>query len=206
MNDMNERTFHPGDAHKLEDPARHRWLPSADVIARIGLKPGMTIADVGAGTGFFALPFARAVGDAGMVLAVDFQKEILEILGAKLSAPGAPKNVTRVEGEAARTTLHGATCDIVFMSNLWHELDDEPGVLREVRRLLRPGGRLAIVDWRGDVPPPPGPPAAHRVSLDELRQVISDNGWSVDTAENIGMYSHIVIAASVPRQGVCRWP
>jgi len=194
MNGMNERTFHARDLHKLEDPQRLTWIPRDEVIARIGPSRGMTIADVGAGTGFFAIPFAQAVGDTGSILAVDFQKEMLAGLGAKLSPPGAPKNVTLVEGEASRTTLQGECCDIVFMSNLWHELDDEPGVLREVHRLLRPGGRLAILDWRADVPPPPGPPAAHRVSLGALRDVLSRNGWPVDSAEHIGMYSHLLIA------------
>jgi 2-polyprenyl-3-methyl-5-hydroxy-6-metoxy-1,4-benzoquinol methylase len=59
---MNERTFQARDVHKLEDPERLTWLPPEEVMARIGPVPGMTIADVGTGTGYFALPFARAVG------------------------------------------------------------------------------------------------------------------------------------------------
>lgn len=117
------------------------------------------------GTGYFALPFARAVGIDGKILAVDFQKEMLEKLRLKLSGPVALQNIVLVEGEAARTTLAGNSCDLVFMANLWHELDDEAGVLAEVKRLIRPGGCLVILDWGGDVAPssrsacrPPGPP------------------------------------------------
>ncbi len=191
---MNERTFHPRDAHRLEDPERLKWLPPEEVLARIGPVSGMTIADVGTGTGYFALPFATAVGSRGRILAVDFQKEMLEMLREKLSGSGAPQNVVLVEGEARRTTLSGNSCDLVFMSNLWHELDDEAGVLLEVKRLLRPGGRLAILDWRADVVPPPGPPAAHRVSRENLRQVLSRHGWPVTHAGNAGKYSYLLIA------------
>ena len=190
----NERTFHHRDAHKLEDPERRNWLPPEEVMARIGPVSGMTVADIGAGTGYFALPFTKAVGAAGMVLAVDFQKEMLEKLRSKLSDPGSPRNLVIVEGEAARTTLPGSSCDLVFMSNLWHELDDYPGVLREMMRLLQPGGRLAILDYRVDAVPPPGPPVAHRVPMEKLREVLSQHGWPVISAGNVGMYSYMVVA------------
>ncbi len=163
-------------------------------MARIGPFPGMTIADVGAGTGYFALPCAEAVGREGKVLAVDFQKEMLEKIRNKLSESGAPQNVVLVEGEVTRTTLPGDSCDLVFMANLWHELDDEGGVLSEVKRIIRPGGRLAILDWKADLVPPPGPPAAHRISQDNLRHVLLWHGWSVKYAENVGMYSYLIIA------------
>ncbi len=163
-------------------------------MTRIGPVPGMTIADVGTGTGYFALPFAGAVGIEGKILAVDFQKEMLEKLRQKLLGSGAPQNIVLVEGEAGRTTLPGNSCDLVFMANLWHELDDEAGVLGEAKRLIRPGGRLAILDWRGDVDSPPGPPVAHRVPLDTLLQVLSRDGWRVTSAGNLGMYSYLVIA------------
>jgi ubiquinone/menaquinone biosynthesis C-methylase UbiE len=191
---MNERTFRARDAHKLEDPERLKWLPPEEVVARIGPVSGMTIADVGTGTGYFALPFARAVGIEGKILAVDFQKEMLEKLRHKLSGSGAQQNVVLVEGEAARTTLDGNCRDLVFMANLWQELDDDAGVLSEVKRLIRPGGRLAILDWRADVVSPPGPPVAHRVSLKTLRQVLSRHGWTVASAGNVGMYSYLIIA------------
>ena len=119
---------------------------------------------------------------------------MIEKLSVKLSGPGAPRNVVLVEGDAARTTLPGDSCDLVFMSNLWHELDDDAAVLGEVKRLLRPGGRLAILDWRGDMVSPPGPPISHRVPLETLRQILSRHGWPVTSAENVGMYSYLLIA------------
>ena len=191
---MNERTFPAADAHRLEKLERLQWLPPDEIMARIGPVQGMTVADVGTGTGYFAIPFAKAVGREGKVLAVDFQKEMLENLRRKLSASGALQNLVIIEGEAAHTTLPENSCDLVIMSNLWHELDDDAGVLREVKRLLRPGGRVAILDWRADLVPPPGPPVAHRVSLETLRLVLSRHGWTVNYSENVGMHSYLIIA------------
>lgn len=191
---MNERTFSPRDAHKLDDPGRPKWLPPGAVLERVGPLSGKTVADVGAGTGYFALPLAAAVGTDGNVFAVDFQPEMLEMLNAKLALPGAPRNVAPVEGEAARTNLLPASCDLVFMSNLWHELDDRAAVLAEVRRVLRPGGRLAILDYRAELSPPPGPPASHRVSLDSLLKFLAGQGWSVPGSDHVGEYSYLCIA------------
>ncbi len=193
---MNERTFHARDAHKLEDPERLKWLPPDEVITRIGIVPGMIIADIGAGTGTFALPFANAVGKGGRVIAVDIQREMLEILSRKIAAPGAPGNVVLLEGEALHTSIEGGRCDLVFMGNIWHELDDVAGVLGEAKRVLRPRGRLAILDWRKDLLPPPGPPSAHRVSIDDARNALVQHGWSVTQAENLGKNHYLLSACT----------
>jgi precorrin-6B methylase 2 len=82
---MHDRVFKHTEAHKLEDPERLRWLPPAEVISHLRLLPGMKIADIGAGTGYFSIPIARAVGDGGRVPAADLQPEMLELLRQKLS-------------------------------------------------------------------------------------------------------------------------
>ena len=123
-------------------------MPPGVVIDRLGFKPGMVVADIGAGTGFFALPFARAVGPAGMVWAVDLQPAMLKILEEKLQQEGAPANIRPFGWRAASTGLPDATCDFAFLGNIWHELDEPGVVLAEIRRILRPGGRVAILDWR----------------------------------------------------------
>ncbi len=195
---MNERTFDAGQAHRLEDPARLTWLPPDEVVRQLSVKPGAVVADIGAGTGYFALPIARAVGEAGSVFAVDFQSEMLSLIRAKLARTGSPSNIHVVEGEAARTTLPARSCDAVFMANLWHELDDYPGVLREVSRILRPRGTLAIVDWRADLPSPPGPPLEHRIPASRVQATLRENGWSVLKADRVGLYSHLILASLDP--------
>ena len=187
-----ERMFRHEHAHKLDDPERLRWLPTADVLERLAVLPGMTIADVGAGTGYFALPMGRAVLPGGRIFAVDAQPEMLEHLRAKV----AELPISLVHGTAEHTTLLDASVDLVLLANVWHEIDDTAAALVETRRILRPGGRIAILDWRTDVEQPPGPPLSHRVSATDTVASLRSAGWNVAKPETIGTYSHLVLATA----------
>lgn len=202
---MHDRRFNPAEAHRLEDPERLIFMPPDDVVACLEMAPGMTVADVGAGTGYFTIPIAKAVQPGGRVYAVDAQTEMLRLLDAKLGAPSAPDNIVLVEGEAADTRLPQSACDRVLIANVWHELDDHDGVLREAARILKPEGRVAILDWRADVPArshgapraegdPPGPPQEHRIPETAVAEGLRNAGWRVITRANVGQYSYIVIA------------
>ncbi len=96
-----DRVFKPSEAHRLEDPERRVWLPPEEVLCRLRLHAAATVADIGAGTGYFALPLAKHVQ---RVMAVDMQPEMLQLLREKLAQPGAPNNVDLVQGAAANTT------------------------------------------------------------------------------------------------------
>jgi len=191
---MNERTFRAENAQVLEDPERLDWLPPAEVINALALRTGMKVVDVGAGTGYFSIPIADAVGAGGRVTAVDLQREMLQLLAGKIKKRGGPGNVELVQGKATATGVSAGSADIVLMANVWHELDDQSAVLSEMRRVLVPEGVLAVLDWRTDQEPPPGPPAGHRVSVKVVSRYLSDNGWSVSDTRNIGRYSYLVIA------------
>lgn len=191
---MNELTFKASDAHKLEDPERLKWLPPGEILAQVGLQPGMTVADIGAGTGFFAIPMARIVGTSGKVWAVDFQGEMLDLLRAKLSAPDAPANVSPASGEAVATGLPDQSCDVVFAANIWHEIEDRPAALREFDRILKPGGLLAVLDWRHDAVRPPGPPLEHRVPMRDAITTLEYEGWELHHFGEAGGYSYLLLA------------
>jgi ubiquinone/menaquinone biosynthesis C-methylase UbiE len=191
---MNQRTFQPSNAHRLDDPQRLLWIPPNEVIGRLDLKPGMVVADIGAGTGFFALPFARAVAPAGMVWAVDLQPAMLKILEEKLQREGAPDNIGLREGKAVDTGLPDGSCDLAFLGNIWHELDEPDTVLAELRRILRPDGRAAILDWRTDVPYPPGPPPEHRVAPSETEARLNGDDWRNVSFRDLGPYSYLLVA------------
>jgi ubiquinone/menaquinone biosynthesis C-methylase UbiE len=193
---INERTFQPSNAHRLDDPQRLLWMPPNEAIGRLDFKPGMVVADIGAGTGFFALPFARAVGPAGMVWAVDLQPAMLKILEEKLRQDGAPGNIKLREGRAADTGLPDGSCDLAFLGNLWHELDEPGTVLAEMRRILRPGGRVAILDWRTDVAYPPGPPPEHRVAVSKTEATLKTDNWRNVWFHLLGQYSYLLVAAA----------
>lgn len=185
-----ERMFRHEHAHMLDDPERQRWLPAAAVLERLALRPGMSVADVGAGTGYFALPMARAVLPGGHVFAVDAQPEMLAHLRAKI----ADLPITLVHGTADHTTLPDASVDLVLIANVWHEIDDTAAALIETKRIVRHEGRVAILDWRTDVEQPPGPPLAHRASATDAAATLRSAGWSLAVPETIGMYSYLILA------------
>jgi len=191
---MGERLFKPQDAHKLEDPERQIWLPVVDVIRASAIRPGISVADIGAGTGYFAIPLARAVGVGGKVYAVDLQPEMLNKLREKLAGPDAPRNIELVRGAASKTTLPSMCADFVFVANVWHEVEDHAAALQEAARILAPGGSLALLDWRSDTSPPPGPPADHRLPAAGVLQFLVESGWTTNGPANIGRYSYFIRA------------
>ena len=127
--------FKPSEAHKLEDPARLRWLPPAEVIERLALTPGMEIADIGAGTGYFSIPIARAVTLQGKVFAIDLQPEMLDMLTNKLRHADAPSNICLKQGDAAHLPLPNTSVDLTFLANIWHEFDAPQAVVEAIKRV-----------------------------------------------------------------------
>jgi len=199
---MNQRTFKASDAHKLDDPDRLVWMPPDEVVDLLGIAPGQSIADIGAGTGFFSLPFSQVVSPTGKVWAVDLQSEMLQILQQKLERDAVVLDVKLVHGSAVSTSLKDAGCDLAFLGNVWHELDQPDEVLSEMQRILHLNGRMAILDWRVDVPFPPGPPLDHRVSADFTTATIRHRGWRDVQSCQLGRYSYLVIARPPSMDGV----
>lgn len=191
---MHDKRFKHTESHKLEDPERLISLPPAEVISLLQLRPGVSVADIGAGTGYFAIPIAREIQPGGRVAAVDVEPEMLAKLRAKLDQPGAPENIDLVEGEAAGTTLAAGSYDVVLLANVWHEVDSRQATLSEARRILRQGGRLAIVDWRTDVEIPPGPRIEHRVAPEQTRIELEQARWTVNQITNVGLQRYMVLA------------
>jgi ubiquinone/menaquinone biosynthesis C-methylase UbiE len=188
-----DKVFHAGHAHRLDDPERRLALPPEAILDAVGVDPGAIVADIGAGTGYFALALAERTGPSGRVYAVDLQAEMLAHLGKKLAAhPELP--VTPVHARAEATTLADDSFDLVFFGSVWHELDQSALVLLEARRLIKTGGRIAIVDWRADATPPPGPPADHRQPLARVVKFLERERWKVRVARDLGPYTYLVVA------------
>jgi ubiquinone/menaquinone biosynthesis C-methylase UbiE len=188
---MNDKRFNPSLAHRLDDPARLLWLPPDEVIATLRLRPDELVADIGAGTGYFTLPLSRVLGPKGKVWAVDAQEEMLSLLKEKLDLLGV-SNVKPVCAEGDRTGIPNATCTVAFLANVWHEFEDRTAVLRESQRILSPGGRVAILDWRTDVDPAHGPPLAHRIAPADAVKEMRLAGFEQLSFAEVGRYSWLV--------------
>jgi ubiquinone/menaquinone biosynthesis C-methylase UbiE len=191
---INEKRFDAKNARRLDDPERKQWSPPEELIDRLPLSPGQTAADIGAGTGYFALPLARRLGSAGELFAVDVQPEMLSVLQEKIGAAQEQAMIHLVPGKAEATSLAKESVDLALLANVWHELDSPEETAREMARIVRPQGYVAVLDWRLGVPQPPGPPLEHRVAMEAIQAVLEEKGWHVVESTPIWPYHMLLIA------------
>jgi SAM-dependent methyltransferase len=142
-----ERFGNPEDLQeylrKLDDPARDEWQKPDEVLGVLEIRPDAVVGEIGAGSGYFTLRLARA---ATHVFASDADPRLLEVLRERIAAAGV-RNVTPVLGLADDPFLPSARCDLILSVNAYHHFPEAPSYLRRIRRALRPGGRIAVVDY-----------------------------------------------------------
>ncbi|HSR95497.1 MAG TPA: class I SAM-dependent methyltransferase [Kofleriaceae bacterium] len=151
-------------AKVFDDPSRDAWQRPELVLAALDLRPGMTIADIGAGTGYFAVRLARAVPD-GQVIATDIEPDMIRYMTER-AAHEQLTNLRAVLTPPSDPQLAPETVDRILVVDVWHHLDDRPAYARALAKALRPGGKLAIVDFTFESTH--GPPAKHRLAPDEI--------------------------------------
>lgn len=173
----------------LEHPERHGSLPKREVLEILELKPGMTVAEIGAGRGDLCLPISEAVGSAGHVFAVEAIPEMLHTLRQRSQNQS---NIHLVEEPYQETAVAGESCDRVVMANLWTDLHDPLATLREVGRLLRKNGRLVLIEWRPDAPCPPGPPADKRIEFRAMVQLLERHSWDLHRHGDASPFSYFL--------------
>ncbi|MFL5273021.1 MAG: class I SAM-dependent methyltransferase [Anaeromyxobacteraceae bacterium] len=185
----------------MEEPGRADWQRPDEVVRALGLEPGATVADVGAGPGYFTLRLARAVGAAGQVFAVDVVPEMVAALRERIDRAGIG-NVTPVLARGGDPLLPAASCDVVLVVDTFHHFPDGPGYLRTLARKLRPGGRLVNVDFHKRETPV-GPPVEHRVSREEFLEAA--HAADLDVVEEKDFLPYQYFLALAPRAaGVTR--
>lgn len=147
--EINEQYRDPDYARwqrNLETEGREVYEKRLAIVDAVGLKPGQAVADVGAGTGLFTRLFAARVGPQGRVFAVDIAKAFVE--GNLQRARAARlENVVGVVSTQTDTRLEANSVDIVFVCDAYHHFEDPPAMLASIRRALRPGGTLVVVDF-----------------------------------------------------------
>lgn len=146
-----DNTGGPEWIRRLERPERLPGLRIDEVIAALGLRPGMTIADIGSGTGAFTIPFARAVAPTGTAIAVDIWPELLNHVKQKAAREAAPTLKTLL-AQRDDPLLPERSLDIAFFHDVFHNVNDRPDYLKRLATSLKPDGRIAIVEQEFDDP------------------------------------------------------
>lgn len=152
----------------LERSEREQEERSDLLLAELRLEPGMVVADVGAGTGYYTRRFAPLVGPIGAVYAVDVQPQMLERLEALARQPGLA-HIKPVLGSADDAKLPAGSVDLAILIDVYHELEHPYEALASVVRALKPGGRLVLVEYRAEDERVPIAPL-HKMSEAQVRR------------------------------------
>ena len=136
----------------LDSDFRRKMQPPDKIISRSGIKKRMKILEVGCGSGAFTTFVARAVGDKGEVFALDIQPEMLKQIENKLKLPENRdiKNIQLIEGDALNIPLEDNSFDLVYTITVFQEIPDKNKALKEMKRVLKPKGILAITEFLPD--------------------------------------------------------
>ena len=171
------RVFNPFYLFYLDCRSRDAWQQPERVIDALALAPDAVVADVGAGSGYFTERFARRLGAGGFVFATDVQDEMLDRLSERVAESGLA-NVSVVTARSDDPSLPEACCDLVFFSSVYKEIDERVAYMEKVRRVLRPGGRVAILEYRPDWDGA-GPPPADRLRPEIVTQEMAAAGFDL---------------------------
>jgi SAM-dependent methyltransferase len=158
----------------FDDPRRDAWQKPHEVIQALAPKPDAVIADIGAGTGYFALRFAHMV-PKGRVYAVDTEPEMVKHLAARAKHAGAG-NLTAVQAAPDDPRLP-EKADLIVFVDVYHHVENRDRYLRGLRAALKPAGRIAVIDFRMESPV--GPPRAARIAASAVESEFERAGYKL---------------------------
>jgi ubiquinone/menaquinone biosynthesis C-methylase UbiE len=184
-----------GGFHPSNDPARRQWQDPEAILTGIGLKPGMTFADIGCGAGFFALPAAQIVGKSGKVYGVDGNPDFITALEEQAEMEGLG-NLALTAGTAEEYVPGEKCADFVFYGIALHDFHDPAKVLANAKRILKPGGKLIDLDWKKE-DLPVGPPSRIKFDPAYAAKLIREAGFMVLSIEASGLYHYLITATPV---------
>jgi SAM-dependent methyltransferase len=161
-------------ARIFDDPKRDAWQKPHEVIQALALKPDAVIADIGSGTGYFSVRFAHMV-PKGRVYGVDTEPDMVKYLAERAKREGL-NNITAVAGTPDDPRLP-EKADLILMVDVFHHIENREQYFRKLRDSLKPGGRVAIIDFRKDSPD--GPPKSARIPPDRVKTELKDAGYAL---------------------------
>ncbi len=180
-----------GGAGWLERPEREAEEEPARAIEALDIKSGMTVADIGAGSGYYTVRLARKVGADGKVYATDIQVGMLSIIQRR-AAMEKLTNIVPVLGAADDPKLPPGSVDLALMVDVYHELAAPQAFVRRLREALKPDGRLVLIEFRKEDPRVPIK-QEHKMSVAEVRQELSADGYTIDRVIDVLPWQHIIV-------------
>lgn len=174
----------------LEDPKRDAYQKPQEVVTALALKPGEVVADIGAGSGYFALRLAHHVGPSGHVYAVDVSPDMIRRMNQRIR-DAKLLNVSTILA-APNDPLLPQPVDRFLFVNVWHHIENRPAYLALMKRLLKPAGQIVMIDFhKQDLPV--GPPAAMKIAREDLVAEMKTGGFVVAREHKMLPYQYFLI-------------
>lgn len=184
------RLFPPQDLGLLEQPDRTLWQKPDQIMDAVHVADGSTVADIGAGAGWFTIRLAQRVGPKGHVYAQDLQRLMLDAIKRRVQREGL-ENVTTVQAHGNDPNLPAKTLDAILMVDAYQEVENRVDYLRNLANALKPTGRIGIVNWkpgRGG----PGPDPNERVAQSVVEGDAAAAGLKVIAHEDLP-YQYLLV-------------
>ena len=172
-------------------PDRDKEERPEQLMSALQLRPGASVADLGSGTGYFTWRLAEQVGPQGKVYAVDVQQSMLDLTQAAV-AEHKLKNVEYILATERSPRLPEASVDLVFIAYAYHEFGDPEAMMSAIRRALKPGGRVVVLEYAKESKIAPASPL-HRMSFEDIRREIEPMGFVIDQLLDFLPVQHGVI-------------
>jgi len=177
----------------FDNPERDAWQRPSDVAALLELTEGVTVADIGAGTGYFAPYLSRGVGESGQVLALDVE----EAMVAHMRARFAEANLGNVEARQVAPDapgLEASSVDRILIVDTWHHISERAAYAARLASALRPGGFVLVIDFT--LESPHGPPAAMRLAAQAVAAELEAGGLTAVIVEDEALPYQYAVRAS----------
>ncbi len=171
------QTMHYLGAPWLTRESREREEDCKTMLAALHVKPGDVVCDLGCGNGFYTLKLAKLVGDKGKVIAVDIQREMLELLKDR-AAEEKVTNIETVLGTVVDPKLPANSIDLLLLVDVYHEFSNPEEMLAAIRKSLKPTGRIALAEFRAEDPNVPIKPL-HKMSKAQILKEFPTNGYKL---------------------------
>jgi len=179
-------------AQVFDDPARDQWQKPDEVITALALAPDARVADIGSGTGYFAVRLARAVPQ-GKVYGADLEPDMVKYLNARAEKEKLPNLSAHVA--APNDPKLPAPVDLVLVVDTYHHIDARAQYFAKLRAALRPGGRVAVIDFKPDSPT--GPPPAGRIASERVEAEMTQAGYRRVAAHEFLPYQYFLVFSPV---------
>ena len=182
-------------AQWLVRPEREDEEQPDRMLDALKIQAGWTVADVGAGVGYTSVRIAKRVGATGKVLATDVQPQMIAMMKTNLQTAGIT-NVQPTLCTAADSKLPEGKVDMILMVDVYHECPDPELVLRQMKQALKPGGKLVLVEFKGDDPNVPIKPE-HTMTVAQAKKELEANGFKLKETQSFLPWQYILIFTSV---------